>query len=31
MTDRAPSLTPPPSGYADWLTELKKRIHSAPP
>lgn len=23
------SLTPPPSGYADWLAELKNRIHSA--
>jgi predicted nuclease of restriction endonuclease-like (RecB) superfamily len=22
-------LTPPPAGYADWLTELKTRIHSA--
>ena len=24
-----PSLTPPPSGYADWLADLKTRIHSA--
>lgn len=23
------SLTPPPSGYADWLADLKTRIHSA--
>jgi predicted nuclease of restriction endonuclease-like (RecB) superfamily len=23
------SLTPPPSGYADWLVDLKARIHSA--
>ena len=23
------SLIPPPEGYADWLTELKTRIHSA--
>ena len=30
MTDpRPPSLTPPPAGYADWLTELKTRIHNA--
>lgn len=30
MTDTPPaSLTPPPSGYADWLAELKNRIHSA--
>ena len=29
MTDKPPSLTPPPSGYADWLAELKTRIHSA--
>jgi predicted nuclease of restriction endonuclease-like (RecB) superfamily len=24
-----PALTDPPSGYADWLTELKTRIHGA--
>lgn len=24
-----PSLTPPPIGYADWLTDLKGRIHNA--
>ena len=24
-----PSLTPPPSGYADWLADLKARIHNA--
>lgn len=29
MTDRPPSLTPPPAGYTDWLAELKDRIHSA--
>lgn len=29
MTERPVSLTPPPSGYADWLTDLKRRIHSA--
>jgi len=23
------SLLPPPQGYADWLTELKNRIHNA--
>jgi len=27
MTDRPISLTPPPNGYADWLGELKTRIH----
>ncbi|WP_457356054.1 PDDEXK nuclease domain-containing protein [Roseateles sp. P5_D6] len=26
---RPPSLTPPPEGYADWLAELKARIHGA--
>lgn len=29
MTDHPASLTPPPQGYADWLAELKTRIHSA--
>nr|WP_198019614.1 DUF1016 N-terminal domain-containing protein [Pseudogulbenkiania sp. MAI-1] len=29
MTARSVSLTPPPAGYADWLAELKTRIHSA--
>ena len=24
-----PSLLPPPEGYADWLTDLKGRIHTA--
>ncbi len=24
-----PALTPPPSGYREWLVELKSRIHSA--
>ncbi len=27
-TQRPASLTPAPSGYADWLAELKARIHS---
>ena len=29
MSDSPVSLTPPPAGYADWLAELKGRIHSA--
>jgi len=29
MTDRPVSLSPPPAGYADWLADLKTRIHSA--
>ena len=30
MNDNKPaSLTPPPEGYADWLADLKSRIHSA--
>ncbi len=29
MHDRPASLTPPPTGYADWLQDLKTRIHSA--
>lgn len=30
MTDTMPvMLTDPPPGYADWLSELKNRIHSA--
>lgn len=29
MTEPSPSLTPPPTGYADWLARLKKCIHSA--
>lgn len=30
MTPSTPvSLTPPPGGYADWLDDLKTRIHSA--
>ncbi len=28
MTDKPASLTQPPEGYADWLTELKNRIHT---
>ncbi|TLS68743.1 DUF1016 domain-containing protein [Mariprofundus erugo] len=29
MNDQPARLTPIPEGYADWLTELKTRIHSA--
>jgi predicted nuclease of restriction endonuclease-like (RecB) superfamily len=29
MTDKPTSLTPTPQGYADWLAEMKGRIHSA--
>lgn len=29
MTERPVSLIPPPAGYADWLAELKTRIHTA--
>jgi predicted nuclease of restriction endonuclease-like (RecB) superfamily len=29
VTDRVPALTDPPEGYADWLTDLKARIHAA--
>jgi predicted nuclease of restriction endonuclease-like (RecB) superfamily len=29
VTERPTSLTPPPVGYADWLADLKARIHSA--
>jgi hypothetical protein len=29
MNDRPVALTPPPTGYADWLVGLKARIHSA--
>ena len=29
MSDRPTSLTPPPANYADWLAELKTRIHTA--
>ena len=30
MTDAPPpSFTEPPTGYADWLSDLKTRIHSA--
>ena len=28
-SDQPISLTPPPEGYADWLADLKGRIHSA--
>lgn len=29
MSDKPVRLTPPPDGYADWLADLKGRIHSA--
>ena len=29
MSDKPISLTPPPEGYADWLADLKGRIHTA--
>ena len=29
MSDNPISLTPPPEGYADWLSDLKDRIHTA--
>jgi hypothetical protein len=29
MNDAPASLTPPPEGYADWLADLKCRIHTA--
>ena len=29
MSDQPISLTPTPAGYADWLAELKTRIHTA--
>ena len=29
MSDQPVSLTPAPEGYADWLVDLKNRIHSA--
>ncbi len=29
MSDKAIRLTVPPDGYADWLADLKARIHSA--
>ena len=29
MSERPASLTSPPQGYAEWLTELKHRIHGA--
>ncbi len=28
-SERPASLTPPPSGYAEWLLDLKQRIHTA--
>ena len=29
MSDKPVSLTPPPAGYANWLADLKSRIHAA--
>lgn len=29
MTDKPASLTIPPDGYSDWLSDLKRRIHTA--
>jgi predicted nuclease of restriction endonuclease-like (RecB) superfamily len=29
MSDKPVSLIPPPAGYADWLADLKSRIHAA--
>ena len=29
MDNQPPSISPPPQGYADWLAELKTRIHNA--
>lgn len=29
MTDKVPALTDPPEGYAEWLVDLKARIHAA--
>ena len=29
MSDKPISLTSPPEGYADWLADLKGRIHTA--
>ncbi|MDP2880028.1 MAG: PDDEXK nuclease domain-containing protein [Azonexus sp.] len=29
MSDNPNRLTPPPAGYADWLADLKNRIHTA--
>lgn len=29
MNNKPPSLTTPPDGYSDWLTDLKDRIHHA--
>ena len=29
MSDQPVSLAPTPEGYADWLGDLKTRIHSA--
>lgn len=29
MSDKVPALTDSPEGYADWLADLKGRIHDA--
>jgi len=29
MSNKPPSLTTPPDGYSDWLTDLRHRIHHA--
>lgn len=29
MSDKLIGLTSPPEGYAEWLTDLKDRIHTA--
>jgi len=29
MSDQPISLVPAPEGYADWLRDLKSRIHTA--
>ena len=29
MPDKVPALTDPPEGYADWLANLRARIHAA--
>lgn len=29
MADQVPALTEPPEGYAEWLADLKGRVHSA--
>jgi len=29
MTETSPALAEPPAGYAEWLAELKGRVHAA--